>query len=422
MIISYVGVVMINAGFEYRDYVHKRLQEKKGILEGDARKADAQYYHTCLSGMYPQQFFPSLIREPEWREIALKHDFMPLGAQPNENLSYCNEGYGFVTYTSDRYGFRNDDASWKSAVDVLLVGDSFMVGACVPHGKDIAGIINNTTELNAITLGSSSNDAQHYVALIEKFVPAIKAKYAVLAFYPNDNYEVPRDNFFIEHSNEGDLDGYTLEGVSVAAKSFFTEASSIIKLKGEGRGYSSECNLQDDYYLDYNNQASKNKENYQNIFSLSYINSWFNEVRAANSFGGIFSLKYTREHLLAGIGLRILGVLNDASSGVPNVTKMAITALFEKCTADCVPVILLLPNSEFWRPDSRAEGYLNGIRLYVEANYNNIEHILLDGRHYILSDDIDSFAPTGPHYSIEGYQKLADALLDSLVSYEVSKK
>ncbi len=76
-----------------------------------------------------------------------------------------------------------------------------------------------------------------------------------------------------------------------------------------------------------------------------------------------------------------------------------------------MPVVLLIPNSELWRPDSRAERYLDGITSYIKGRYSNRKHLLLDEREFILSDDLDSFAPTGPHLSIEGYQRLTDDLL-----------
>ena len=40
---------------------------------------------------------------------------------------------------SDRYGFNNPDYEWdKEKIDFLLVGDSFVHGACVNRPYDIA--------------------------------------------------------------------------------------------------------------------------------------------------------------------------------------------------------------------------------------------------------------------------------------------
>ena len=414
LIASYVGVVIVNAGFDYRNYIHEISLDKKKKLESEAREADAQYYHACLADTYPQQFFPSLLRQHEWQELASKHNFMPLGAQPNAKLSYCNEGYGFVKYTSDRYGFRNDDANWDSKVDILLIGDSYMAGACVPGDKHIAGIINKKTELNVITLGSGGNGPHHYFALTEKFVPAINPRYAVLAFYPNDNFEIENDNFFIRYSAKDEFDGYMSGSLAVNAAAFYGEAYSLIKKKEKEKKYSRKCNMQDDYYLEHNRIAEENK----NLFSFSAFKNWLLYKKSAGELGELLSLQYSTEVFLSTYQTRASSREQELSNLVPDVTKLAIEAVFKRCVDDCVPVFLLLPNSEYWRADSRADQYLNGITEYISKQPDDVTSILLDGRDFISSDDLDSFAPTGPHYSIEAYQQLADALFGAITSYE----
>ena len=50
---------------------------------------------------------------------------------PFTNTYYCNEGYGLISYRSDRFGFRNDDKIWDNNIKVIMIGDSFVHGACV---------------------------------------------------------------------------------------------------------------------------------------------------------------------------------------------------------------------------------------------------------------------------------------------------
>ena len=39
-------------------------------------------------------------------------DIVPVSAQPNDNVYYCNEGYGMISFKTDRAGFRNNDKVW----------------------------------------------------------------------------------------------------------------------------------------------------------------------------------------------------------------------------------------------------------------------------------------------------------------------
>ena len=58
--------------------------------------------------------------------------FFPLGSAAGIDLLYCKEDEGFITYKSDRYGFRNIDSIWDlTKHDILLTGDSFAESACV---------------------------------------------------------------------------------------------------------------------------------------------------------------------------------------------------------------------------------------------------------------------------------------------------
>ena len=416
--ILYVGAVVINAVFDYRSYVKKNSMEKKKVLEADAREADAEYYHSCLSGKYPQQFFPNLLRQTVWKSIGLKHSFMPLGAQPEKSLSYCNEGYGFVKYTSDRYGFRNTDSAWDSEVDILLIGDSFMQGACVPNNKHVAGVINDKTQLNAITLGMGSNGPQHYVALIEKFVPFTNSKYVVLAFYPNDNHEVLDDDYFLMRSTDPAFDGYFSDGLSANGVRFFEEASHLIKVKEDAKKYDHACHIQGDYYLRHNDLAARNKELYYGLFDLGSFRDWLLHKRFFNEFDGVLSLQYIREILFSNYSNNLAVQKKELENLIPNVTKLAINTLIDKCLKACTPVILLLPNSDFWRADDRADRYLSGIVDYIKYKHSNKSYILVDARDVISSDDLDSFSPTGPHYSIQGYQHLTDAILKAIASHD----
>ena len=64
----------------------------------------------------------------------------PLGVLPNALTVNCNENGYYSLFDSDRYGFNNDNKDWDSnEIDFLLLGDSFVQGACVMFEDTITG-------------------------------------------------------------------------------------------------------------------------------------------------------------------------------------------------------------------------------------------------------------------------------------------
>ena len=52
--------------------------------------------------------------------------FFPLGSAPNVRTLYCQEDEGFISYITDRFGFRNNDELWDDQHhDIVILGDSF---------------------------------------------------------------------------------------------------------------------------------------------------------------------------------------------------------------------------------------------------------------------------------------------------------
>ena len=67
-------------------------------------------------------------------------NFFPLSGISNRQTIHCNENGYYSIYQSDRYGFNNLDKEWdEEEIEFLLVGDSFVQGACVNEPDTISG-------------------------------------------------------------------------------------------------------------------------------------------------------------------------------------------------------------------------------------------------------------------------------------------
>tara|TARA_B100001109_G_scaffold182523_1_gene149664 strand:+ start:2708 stop:4126 length:1419 start_codon:yes stop_codon:yes gene_type:complete len=61
-------------------------------------------------------------------------EIIPLSNAPNSTIILCREDDGWQEYNSDRFGHRNIDSNWDlPEVNSLFIGDSFVLGHCVPE-------------------------------------------------------------------------------------------------------------------------------------------------------------------------------------------------------------------------------------------------------------------------------------------------
>ena len=82
----------------------------------------------------------------------------PFSGISNSQTIHCNESGYYSIYKSDRYGFNNPDSEWnKKKINLVLLGDSFVHGACVNRPYDVSSNLRNNYNLNVINLGYSSN-------------------------------------------------------------------------------------------------------------------------------------------------------------------------------------------------------------------------------------------------------------------------
>ena len=84
----------------------------------------------------PYRFF-----QYTWNQIPLKY-FFPLGGKSKATTVFCNENGPWINYKSDRYGYYNNDSVYDlESHSIILIGDSFVHGVCVPQEKTIAGAL-----------------------------------------------------------------------------------------------------------------------------------------------------------------------------------------------------------------------------------------------------------------------------------------
>lgn len=111
---------------------------------------------------------------------------VPLGSVAKSPTVFCREGGDFLSYTSDRFGFHNDDAVWDSPeLDLAVVGDSFAQGACVATDANIPSLLKKRYP-RTLNLGSFGNGPLGDLATLKEYLPAKRPKRVLWFYVSND--------------------------------------------------------------------------------------------------------------------------------------------------------------------------------------------------------------------------------------------
>ncbi len=318
---------------------------------------------------------PEVFETPPITNLIDKYKILPLGPRPYTKYYLCNEGYGMATYLSDRFGFRNEDEKWdEKNIDAILIGDSFTHGACVEEKDSISGIISSKN-LNVINLGTWGNGPIHYANIASNFIEPLKPKNVILIIGPNDNLN-EKNNIYNKYFPQKPM-------------KYFENYNKKIKPKK----ISSDLNL---LYSE----------------ALPYIEILTKEVEQKGLFeGNIFKRAY--KYLFLPNTIKIIKGFVQMELAIPYSSKLMIDTVVSECKANlCKPIVVYIPTSDFWRPDSRANKYLSNINKYIETLNENI--IFIDLTSEISKLGRKGYSIQGPHLSPEGYRVISEIIYKNM--------
>lgn len=346
----------------------------KFIEEQRKSNEDIPQKISALRSGYMPTYYPTPLFENK-----NKPKIYPVGSLPYTKSYLCNEGYGLVTYKTDRFGLRNSDEKWKivnNQPTVFTLGDSFTHGACVPEDSTIAANIEVATELNTINLGAGANGPYEYLAILNSIVKPIinnssKKNIVVIIFYANDNemYDFKKENLLsksrsIITNNFGEISP-TVE--------YKNSISSFIKA----------------------NYTQSSKEMIMNLEKQKKYN--FKKT----SFYQIGSLLPIRKQMKG-----LLSTLYKSQKASYELSERTISLLSEVCQNLCKPIVAYIPNSQIWKPDSGSTDYKKALKTISKRK--GIDFV--DGEDVINANNLKDYAPKGGHLSIDGYQKIGELI------------
>jgi hypothetical protein len=110
---------------------------------------------------------------------------VPLCGIATSTTVFCNESGDYVLYVSDEHGFNNPSGLPQQA-ELVIVGDSYAQGQCVPQGQDLAGRLRAGGH-TAVSLGCGGNGPLLELATLVEYGLALNPRLVLWLYYEGND-------------------------------------------------------------------------------------------------------------------------------------------------------------------------------------------------------------------------------------------
>jgi hypothetical protein len=111
---------------------------------------------------------------------------IPLGNPARSNVALCVELGTFITISTDAYGFNNPLSTWSDGqADIVLLGDSYTEGWCVPNGESFASLIHATFP-KTVNLGRGGFGPLKELATLREYGIKLRPRIILWFLFEND--------------------------------------------------------------------------------------------------------------------------------------------------------------------------------------------------------------------------------------------
>ena len=118
-----------------------------------------------------------------------KNNPLPLGSISHSTIVHCNESGKWSIYESDEKGFNNPEGSWgRQDYTALLLGDSFVHGACVDPDEDFGSVMRETYP-GIMNLGQRGNGPLLQLAGIREYGVRLKPRFVFWMYTENNDLD-----------------------------------------------------------------------------------------------------------------------------------------------------------------------------------------------------------------------------------------
>tara|TARA_B100001540_G_C15808659_1_gene643370 strand:+ start:64 stop:1425 length:1362 start_codon:yes stop_codon:yes gene_type:complete len=186
---TYLSLLLLEAGLNFINY-NKHESKKKIFYKSNNYKIN----ENSLYLEYFQSKDKNNLYVKVWPKYFLNKnlEIFPLSSISYSNIIYCNENGYFSKYKTDRYGFNNPDDVWDNEkLDYVLIGDSFVEGACVNSPYDISGQLRKISNKKIINLGQAGFGPLSQLGSYIEYMKNKKVKNIIWFYYEeNDSIDL----------------------------------------------------------------------------------------------------------------------------------------------------------------------------------------------------------------------------------------
>ena len=135
---------------------------------------------------------------------------LPLGGISNTTTVFCNENGYYAIYESDEHGFHNPRGLWRvSPLDIAVIGDSFVNGACVKTDTNFTSVIRQRYPAT-LNLGGDGNGPLLELATLKEYVPPLRPRVVLWCYFEmNDSTDLlhEKQSFLTKYLTPGYTQG-----------------------------------------------------------------------------------------------------------------------------------------------------------------------------------------------------------------------
>ena len=300
--------------------------------------------------------------------------FLPLGSAPNVMTLDCSEDEGFISFKTDRFGFRNDDQLWENKIhDILIIGDSYSESACVK--KSIPEYFDSS--LKIVMLGKGGNGPLTSLAVMTEYLEVYSSKIIYILISPNDFF-VP-----VNHRESYDID-LDREWDDIQLKKYLNNPEFNI-------GYFKylDLSLLKKFAIDYS-QQKVNEKSFENKDLI---------VRIANMFSYNFLKKYIQP--LSSIN-KIFKFFNPEIKYVDkNKLIKVYKSMISRAKQKNIKIKFIIMPPKILCVNNETNKYITKISGEIKMDTLDFTHKLCDPK---------LFAIRGSHLNSDGYEKLSQMI------------
>lgn len=135
---------------------------------------------------------------------------LPLAGISRATTVYCNELGQYTIYQSDEHGFHNPPGLWsRQPIEISVIGDSFVQGACVPSEKNFTALIR-TQVPRTLNLGMGGIGPLRELAILKEYGSMVQPNIVLWVYFEGNDladlsYE--KHEFFRAYLTQGPFQG-----------------------------------------------------------------------------------------------------------------------------------------------------------------------------------------------------------------------